>query len=149
MVSHLKEQQHGCPGDQNQFPFSFTLLGDILKALMFLLNLNGFNSSLSLPNQGFTKRKGSSKVWKEKGSKWFCHLFSLPFIFLALLVCFCFIVLSQSSSMHCFVLFYMFLFGFVFSFALFCFSYKKNFEKLKNTKLVCVCVHWYLCTLVG
>ena len=55
--------------DQNQFPSSFARLGDLLKALMFLLNLNGFNSSPSLPDQGFAKRKGSSKVWKEKGSK--------------------------------------------------------------------------------
>ena len=55
--------------DQNQFPSSFAPLGDLLKALMFLLNLNGFNSSPSLPDQGFAKRKGSSKVWKEKGSK--------------------------------------------------------------------------------
>ena len=55
--------------DQNQFPSSFAPLGDLLKALMFLLNLNGFNSSPSLPDQWFAKRKGSSKVWKEKGSK--------------------------------------------------------------------------------
>ena len=56
-------------GNQNQFPFSFASLGDLLKALMFLLNMNGFNSSPSLPNQGSAKRKSSSKVWKEKGSK--------------------------------------------------------------------------------
>ena len=29
----------------------------------------GFNSSPLLPDQGFAKRKESSKVWKEKGSK--------------------------------------------------------------------------------
>ena len=56
-------------GNQNQFPSSFTPLGDLLKALMFLLNLNGFNSFPSPPDQGFAKRKGSSKVWKENGSK--------------------------------------------------------------------------------
>ena len=56
-------------GNQNQFPSSFAPLGDILKALMFLLNLNGFNSSPSLPNQRFARQKVSSKVWKEKGSK--------------------------------------------------------------------------------
>ena len=54
-------------GNQNQFPSSFAPLGDLLKAFMFLLNLN--NSSPSPPIQGFTQRKGSSKVWKEKGSK--------------------------------------------------------------------------------
>ena len=55
-------------GNQNQFPSSFAPLGDFLKALMFLSNLNGFNSSPSPPNQGFARRKDSS-VWKEKGSK--------------------------------------------------------------------------------
>ena len=56
-------------GNQNQFPSSFTPLGDLLNALMFLSNLNGFNSSPSPPDQRFTQRKGFSKVWKEKGSK--------------------------------------------------------------------------------
>ena len=56
-------------GNHNQFSSSFTSLGDLLKALMFLLNLNGFNSSPSLPDQRFTQRKCSSKVWKEKCSK--------------------------------------------------------------------------------
>ena len=53
-------------GNQNQFPTSFALLGDLLKSLMFLSNLNDFNSSPSLSDQGFAKQKGSSKVWKEK-----------------------------------------------------------------------------------
>ena len=56
-------------GNQNQFPSSFASLGDLFKALMFLLNLNGFNSSPLLPDQRFAQWKGSSKVWKEKGSK--------------------------------------------------------------------------------
>ena len=51
-------------GDQNQFPSSFAPLGNLLKALMFLSNLNIFNSSPSLPDQGFSKRKDSSKLWK-------------------------------------------------------------------------------------
>ena len=55
-------------GNQNQLQSSFAPLGDLLKALMFLSNLNGFNSSLSPPVQGFARRKGSSKVWKEKDS---------------------------------------------------------------------------------
>ena len=55
--------------NQNQFPSSFAPLGDLLKTLMFLSNLNGFNSSPSSPNQGLVKQKGSSKVWKEKDSK--------------------------------------------------------------------------------
>ena len=56
-------------GNQNQFPSSFAHLGDLLKALMFLSNLNSFNSSSSSSDQGFAKWKGSFKVWMEKGSK--------------------------------------------------------------------------------
>ena len=56
-------------GNQNQLQSSLASLGDLLKALMFLSNLNGFNSSPSPPVHGFNQRKGSSKVWKENGSK--------------------------------------------------------------------------------
>ena len=56
-------------GNQNQLQSFLAFLGDLLKALMFLLNLNGFNSSPSPPVQGFNQKKGSSRVWKEKGSK--------------------------------------------------------------------------------
>ena len=136
-------------GDQNQLPSSFAPLGNLLKAFIFLSNLNGFNSSPSPPVQGFTQRKGSSKVWKEKGSKWFCHFLSLPLlVFVCITYVFCFIILSQSSFMLCFVFVY-----FLFIFDLFCFPYKnknkklKNWKIKKNTKIVCVCVHWYLCTL--
>ena len=55
--------------NQNQFPSSFAPIRDLLKAFMFLSNLNGFNSSPSPLDQRFTQRKGSSKVWKEKDSK--------------------------------------------------------------------------------
>ncbi|KAL0016879.1 hypothetical protein SO802_003948 [Lithocarpus litseifolius] len=48
-------------GTQNQFPPSFAPLRDLLKALMFLSNLNGFNFPPSPAVQGFTQRKGSSK----------------------------------------------------------------------------------------
>ena len=54
-------------GNQNQLQSSLAPFGDLLKALMFLPNLNSF--SPSPPVQGFNQRKGSSKVWKEKGSK--------------------------------------------------------------------------------
>ena len=69
-------------GNQNQLQSSLAPLGDLLKTLVFLSNLNGFNSYPSPPVQGFNQRKGSSKAWKEKGSKWFYHFFSLsPFLF--------------------------------------------------------------------
>ena len=56
-------------GSQNQLQSSLAPFGDLLKALMFLSNLNGFNSFPSPPVQGFNQRKGSSKVWKKKDSK--------------------------------------------------------------------------------
>ena len=83
-------------GNQNQFPSSFAPLGDLLKTLMFLSNLNGFNSSPSPPDQRFAKRKDSSKVWKEKSLSPSCFCFYIACVF-------CFYVLSQSSFMHCFV----------------------------------------------
>ena len=55
--------------NHNRLQSSFAPLGDLLKAPMFLSNLNGFNSAPPLLVQGFNKRKGSSKVWKEKDSK--------------------------------------------------------------------------------
>ena len=134
-------------GDQNQLPSSFTPLGDLHKALMFLSNLNGFNSSPSLPNQGFAKRKGSSKVWKENGSKWFCHFFSLLFLFLfALLVCFD--LLFWDSLVLCIALF-LFNFFFVFFFFSVLVYFVFHIKKFKNTKQCVFCVHWYLCTLDG
>ena len=56
-------------GNHNQFPSSLVPLGNLLKALIFLSNLNNFNSSPTPPDQGFPKRKGSFQVWKEKSSK--------------------------------------------------------------------------------
>ena len=76
-------------GNQNQISSSFALVKDLLKALIFLSNLNGFNSSPSPPDQRFAKRKGSSKVWKEKGLQVILSLFlSLCFLFLFLFVFF-------------------------------------------------------------
>ena len=134
-------------GNKNQFPSSFAPLGDLLKSLMFLSNLNGFNSFLSPPDQGFAKQKGSSKVWKEKGSKWFNHFFSPPLFLVMQYLCVLLSYLSQSSfyALLCLTCFYLF----VFSFALFCFSKKKKFEKSENYKNNVFYVHWYLCILDG
>ena len=56
-------------GSQNKLQSFLAPLGDLLKALIFLSNLNSFNSSPLPPVQKFNQMKGSSKVWKEKGSK--------------------------------------------------------------------------------
>ena len=79
-------------GSQNQLQSSLAPLGDLLKALLFLSNLNDFNSSPSSPVQGFNQRKISSRVWKEKGLQVILSLFSLSFLVFvcALLVCFAF-----------------------------------------------------------
>ena len=86
-------------GNQNQFPSSFAHLGDLLKALMFLLNLNGFNSSPSPLNQGFAKQKGLLNVnvfprcgRKNAQSDSVIISLSLLLVFVfALLVCFVFL----------------------------------------------------------
>ena len=133
------------PGNQNQFPYSFALLRDLLKALMFVSNLNGFNSSPSPPNQGFAKRKSSSKVWKEKGSKWFYHFFSLLFLFLfALLVCFA--LLFWVSLVLCIALVNLFLF--IFFSVLVYFVFHKNKKNWKNWKIQKQFVFVYIGTCV-
>ena len=125
---------------QNQLQSSFTPLSDLLKAFMFLSNLNGFNSYPSPPVQGFNQRKGSSKVWKKKDSKWFYHLFlSSCFCLLHYL---CVLLLFWVSLVLCFTLFNMFLFVY-FQFLVIFFLYIKNLKNQKNTKTMCV-----LCTLV-
>ena len=95
-------------GSQNQLQSSLTPLGDLLKALMFLSNLNGFNSSPLPLVQRFNQRKCSSKVWKEKDYKWFYHfpLYLLVFVCISCVLCFTFLV----SLVLCFALFNMFLF---------------------------------------
>ena len=115
---------------------------------MFLSNLNGFNSSPSPPVQGFNQRKGSSRVWKEKGFKWFYHFPLYPLVFVC--ISFCVLLYFWVSQVLCFTLFNMILFGCFFSFALFCFTYKKNkkFEKSEKYKnsvcfvYFCTCVPW-------
>ena len=95
-------------GSQNQLQSSLVPLGDLLKALMFLSNLNDFNSSPSPPVQGFNQRKSSSKVWKKKDSNWFYHfLLSSCFCLLHYL---CVLFFFLVSLVLCFVLFNMFLF---------------------------------------
>ena len=106
---------------------------------MFLSNLNGFNSSPSSPIQGFNQKKGSSRVWNEKGSD------SITFLFLSSYFCVCityvfyFLVLSQSSfyALLCLICFCLVIFS-----VFLCFIFHIKIKK-KITKTVCV-----LCTLV-
>ena len=65
-------------GSHNQLQSSLAPLGDLLKALVFLSNLNGFNSSPSPPVQGFNQMEG----------KWLQVILSLSSLFL----CFCFCI---------------------------------------------------------
>ena len=132
--------------NQNQHQSSLAPFGHLLKALMFLSNLNGF--SPSPPVQWFNQRKGSSRVWKEKGSKWFCHFYlSLLTFVCALLMCFAF--KFWVSLVFMLWLFNMFLFGYFL--VLLCFVFhikiKKNFEKsekYKNSVCLCTLVLVYL-----
>ena len=114
---------------------------------MFLSNLNGFNSSPSPLDQRFSKWKGSSKVWKEKGSKWFYHFsLSLLFFLCALLMCFAF--KFWVSLVFMLWLFNMFLFGYFSILLCFVFHIKIKIEKSKKYKnSVCfvyigTCVPW-------
>ena len=127
-------------GNHNQLQSSLAPLSDLLKALMFLSNLNGFSSSP--PVQRFNQRKGSSRVWKEKGSKWLCH-FSLSFLIFVYALLMCFAFKFWVSLVFMLWLFNMFLFGSFSVFLCFVFILKKNWKIRKNTKIVCV-----LCTLV-
>ena len=93
---------------------------------MFLSNLNGF--SPSPPAQGFNQRKDYSRVWKEKGSKWFYH-FSLYLLVFGCISC-VFCSIFWASLVLCFVLFNMFLFGcfLVLFIYLFIFKLKKKYK---------------------
>ena len=130
-------------GNQNLFPSFFAPLGDLLKALVFLSNLNGFNSFPLPLDQGFAKRKGSSKVWKEKGFKLFPFLLLFLHYLCVLLYCFKSVQFYALLYLTCF---YLFIFQFCF---ILLFTKNKNLKNLKNTKTVCFCVHVYLCTLDG
>ena len=128
---------------QNQLQSSLAPLGDLLKALMFLLNFNGFNSSPSLPVQGFNQRKGSSRVWKKKGSKWFYHfpLYLLVFVCISYVFCFTFWV----SLVLCFALFNTFFGCISILFILFFIKKNEKSEKYKNSVrfvYIDTCVPW-------
>ena len=117
-------------GNQNQLQSSLASLGDLLKALMFLSNLNGFISSPSPLVQGFNQRKGSSKVWRKRTpSDSITFLSLLEFLFLHNL---CVLLLFWASLVF---MLNMFLFGYFLVFLCFVFVIiKKKIEKLENYK---------------
>ena len=132
--------------DQNQLPSFFAPLGDLLQALVFLSSLNGFNSSPLPPDQGFVKRKSSSKVWTKNGSKGFCHFFlsSLRIFFFFFLHYLCVLLYYFESvqffALHCLICFCLFSFQFWFIF----FFHIKKIEKYKNNLCLCTLVLVYL-----
>ena len=97
----------------------------------------------------FTRRKGSSKVWKEKGSKWFCHFSLSLLVFVCALLMF-FAFKFWVNLVFMIWLFNMFLFGY-FS-VLLCFVFhikiKKKIEKSEKYKnsgcyvYISTCVPW-------
>ena len=134
-------------GNQNQLQSSLAPLRDLLKALMFLSNVNGF--SPSPPIQGFNQRKSSFRVWKEKSSKWFCH-FSLSLLVFVCVLLMCFAFKFWVNLVFMLWVFNMFLFGYfsVLLCSVFHIKIKKKNWKIRKIQKQCVfCVHWYLCTL--
>ena len=134
-------------GHQNQFPSSLTPLGDLLKALMFLLNLNCFNSPLLLRIKGSHKGKILPRRGRKKAESDSITLSLSPFMFLHYL----FILLSCFKSVQfyalcvslcfCLVVFQLFIYLFILSFII-----KKNIEKLekyKNSMYLCILVLMY------
>ena len=135
-------------GNQNQLQSSLASLGDLLKALMFLSNLNEFISSPSPLIQGFNKGKVLPRCGRKRTPSDSITFFSLlEFLFLHNL-CVLLLFWVNLVFMLCFLL-HVFICLF-FSFALFCFSYKnlkkiEKSEKYKNS--VCyvyigTCVPW-------
>ena len=133
-------------GSQNQLQSSLAPLNDLLKAFMFLSNLNSFYSSPSPPVQGLIK----GKVLPRCGRKRILSDF-ITFFYLLVLVCcitcvFCFYF--WVSLVLCFVLINMFLFIY-FQFLVIFLIRKKNWKIRKIQKQCVFCVHWHLCTLDG
>ena len=77
-------------GNYNQFPSSFAHLGDLLKALMFLSNLKGFNSSPFCRFKGLLKGKVLPRCGRKRTLSDFITFFYL-LVFACCITCvFCF-----------------------------------------------------------
>ena len=113
-------------GNQNQFPSSLVPLGDLLKVIMFLSNLNGFNFPPHLGIKGSQKGKVHPPIPKcgRKKAQSDSVSFSLSLPLCSCITClFCFlVVLSQSSLYSLYVSFFHVFVLFIFSFVLFYFT---------------------------
>ena len=134
---------------QNQLQSSLAPLSDLLKALMFLSNLNGFNSSPSPPVQGFNQRKCFPRCGRKRTLSDFITFFYL-LVFVCCITCvFCLYFESvQFYALFCLTCFCLFIFS-LFIYFVFDIKINKKIEKSrKKIQKQCVlCVHWYLCTL--
>ena len=132
-------------GNQNQLQSSLASLGDLLKALMFLSNLNEFISSPSPLIQGFNKGKVLPRCGRKRTPSDSITFFSLlEFLFLHNL---CVLLLFWASLVF---MLNMFLFGYFLVFLCFVFVIIKKNWKIRKLQKQCVFfVHWYLCTLDG
>ena len=92
-------------GNQNQFPSSFAPLGDLLKALMFLSKLNGFNSSSHRRFKGLLKGKVLPRCGRKRVPSDYIT-FSLSLLVFLCLHYLC-ILLSSFESIQFYVLLYL------------------------------------------
>ena len=129
-------------GNQNQLQSSLASLGDLLKALMFLSNLNSF-----LPPhhrfKGLIKGKVLPRCGRKRTPSDSITFFSLlEFLFLHNL---CVLLLFWASLVF---MLNMFFFGYFLVFLCFVFVIIKKNWKIRKLQKQCVFyVHWYLCTL--
>ena len=137
---------------------SVPIFGELLKVLSFLTQFQGnSNSSMSFSSHSRTRAFSSSRpkthaVWVMKDPKTelfvLCfNSFYLKLDFLAwFLICF-----WNHAFMHLHVVFMLYscLLVFVYLFSVFVLFVFQKLKNEKNTKTVCVCVYWYLCTLDG
>ena len=126
--------------NQNQLQSSLAPLGDLLKALMFLSNLNGFPPHRQF--KGLIKGKVLLGCGRKRAPSDSITFLSLFLFCMCITYLFCFQVLSQSSfyALLCLAWFCFFFFDFV----LFCFFFhlKKNW-KIRKIQKQCV----FMCTL--
>ena len=125
-------------GNQNQLQLALAPFGELLKAVMLLSNLNGFNSPHYPSEQRSMQKKCSpsrSPNWKEKDSKWFLHFPDLMHGVSCGL---------SHSSFWCFVCLFVFLSSLCYVFSFFKNKKGKILKKYQNNVCLCIPVLVYL-----